>query len=249
MKRQYKYLIAILTILIVAIGGYSLIKSPKVKTVAKTPFGITQSASFFYPSVTSTTDINDTVKLTPAFYNDITVVVGNTIKWDDIDRRIKKASIENIKIIKEPKNGGYSLFKPTNDPTKPFNNDPVKYNITNTRRYDITIIPENINAKFVPDSIGELGGIVHLYYYSNSFKPIIKTNTQALDFVTAMKELGIDNNDLNARIAFDIQLTNKKDQTFIKHFQFDLPVSDINNNTTYAESKMYDADKNMFSKK
>lgn len=241
MKKQYKYLILVLAVLIIAIAGYSIIKNPKVKTVEKTPFGITQTASFFYPSINSNNK--------PEFYDDITVVIGNTTKLADADRRIKKASIENIKIIKESKNGGY-LFKPTSNPAKPINNDLLSnYNITNARRYDIGVIPENINTKFIPDSIAELGGIVHLYYYSNNFKALAKPSGHTLDFAAAMKELGFSNDDLKAKLAFDLQVTNKKDQTFVKHFEFNLPVSDINNKSTYSVSKLYDADKNMFIKK
>lgn len=248
MKKQYKYLIVALAVLIVVIGCYLVIKSSKPAPIVKTPFGVTQTAVYFYPSITSIPSSNNTVTLIPQFYDDIAVVIGNTIGWTDTDRRIKKLSINNIKMIQEPKLGGFSLFKPTNDPKNPFNTNP-KYNITNTRRYDIAVLSQNINTNFLPDSIGELGGIVHLYYYSNSFKSITKPKNQTIDFPTVMKELGISNDDLKAKIAFDLQVTNKKDQTFVKHLEFNLPVSDINNLKTYSTSNLTDADKNMFNVK
>jgi uncharacterized protein (UPF0333 family) len=243
MKKQYKYLIAMLVIVIIGVGAYLIAKnsSQKNKVVEKTPFGVTQEAVFFYPSISSDNK--------PQFYDDITLAVGNTSRSTDDERRIKKASIENIKILKEPKAiKSIDVFKPTNDPQNPFSTD-QKYNITNAKRYDITVIPENANLKFIPDSIAELGGIVHLYYYNYNFKPVTYTSGQTFDFAAAMKELGISNDDLKAKISFDLQITNKKDQTFVKHFEFNLPVSDINNKNTFSSSKLYDVDKNMFIKK
>lgn len=213
--------ICIIITILVAIGFTGLIVVLRYDEKGETnmPFDITKI------TIVSTTDAKD-VEDGENIWN-LNICQNNDI-YIDIEKNenykkksiINKVIINNVKIVKEPKNGKISFYRPSNNKLSTFEN------IEQYEQKEFEYQGEK-TSNIQEMQISNQGGRLAFRCANNNLGTYKSNDEEELDYNKLLDKINMKNDDLEAKISFNIEIVLINKITFKSTIELDIPVGDI----------------------
>ena len=213
--------ICIIITILVAIGftGVIVVLRYDEKGETNMPFDITKI------TIVSTTDAKD-VEDGENIWN-LNICQNNDI-YIDIEKNenykkksiINKVIINNVKIVKEPKNGEISFYRPSNNKLSTFEN------IEQYEQKEFEYQGEK-TSNIQEMQISNQGGRLAFRCANNNLGTYKSNDEEELDYNKLLDKINMKNDDLEAKISFNIEIVLINKITFKSTIELDIPVGDI----------------------
>lgn len=171
-------------------------------------------------------------------YTDIAIFINNNLEENTSENTLKKVKITNIKFTKEPKLGKPNLyFKSINDFAKSKLEEKliekeIEFEITSENEVDLSQ-PILYNNCANPITLSYINQNIKTDYTMTDTENPITYNGKLLE------RCGVEIDEINTSISFDIEIENNKNQKFKTTVYFDIPYKNKTESIYDGNLKVY----------
>ena len=220
---------AIMLVIIVAIvfTGLMFILRYSVSGETNMPFNISKMTII---STSGGIDINEeTMDKEVCQNNDIYIYIEKNDEYNRTET-IKSVTLNNFNIVTPPKIGEIKIFKPSTSGNEMC--ESKEEYLASEINY---IGGETSNIKNL--EISNQGGIALFRCANMNIGTYTANNDEEVDYADLINKLNINNEDLKAKLSFDIIISLDSEKTYQSNIIIDVPIGDIvSNGTTYEEN-------------
>lgn len=152
--------------------------------------------------------------------NDIYIEITKNKNYEKTEV-IDEIIIDNFKTIEEPKVGKIEIYRPTEIEEVTYENK-EEYKIENTLIYK-----GNENSSIKNLEIANQGGMLLLRYAINDLGNYNSEDQEIKHDGTILKKIGINNEKIKSKVAFDISIKLKSDVTYTGTVEIEIPAGNI----------------------
>ena len=184
------------------------------------PFDISKIAIISTVDAQDVEDDTNRWNLNVSQNNDIYIYINKNSDYKKTET-IKTVTINNINIVEEPAQGKITTYKPSST-----NNISI---FENTEEYESNEIlftgEQSTNIQNL--QISNQGGNIAFRCSNNNLAQFVSNEGETVNYDQLLKRLEINNDDLKAKISFDLTIVLNSGRVFQATFNVDIPVDDI----------------------